>query len=257
MAAVRHSTPSGQQVDGGRPPEQQTLLDEVSEALLRECRRDNRVYQEQAVRHLARLLEAQQLDRFGPLLDILEGPLLKYAASRSGNSEGAVDQDEDDEGAWDLESQLQFQEASFEALGQAWPQQAPATQARLCDLLLSSFSSGGTWKVQLAIIKALHLFVLRLSWPAQAPAEEVASMANGIVQVACEALEMTKYSSLCLEALKLLKTFVERIQGTQTSWIVGPSFEKLQCAVSTMATRDNVELRNLAQEVADIMAAFT
>lgn len=55
----------------------------------------------------------------------------------------------------------------------------------------------------------------------------------------------------------LTQAFGNYIAGTQTSWIVGPSFEKLQCAVSTMATRDNVELRNLAQEVADIMATFT
>lgn len=250
---------AGPQVDGGRPPAQQALLNEVSEALLRECHRDNRVYRERAVCYLAQLLDAQQLDRFGPLLDILEGPLLKCAASRGGNSEGGAAEDEDGEESWDLESQLQFQEAAFEALGQAWPQQAPATQekyrARLCDLLLSSFS-GGTWKVQLVIIKALHTFVLRLSWPAQA-SEEVASMANGIVQVACEALEMTKYSSLCLEALKLLKTFVERIQDTQTSWIVGPSSEKLQRTISAVAARDNIELKNLAQEVADILATFT
>uniref|UniRef100_A0A131YLY1 Proteasome component ECM29 n=1 Tax=Rhipicephalus appendiculatus TaxID=34631 RepID=A0A131YLY1_RHIAP len=246
---------AGPQVDGGRPSAQQALLNEVSEAFLRECRRDNRVYREQAVCHLAQLLQAQQLDCFGPLLDVLEGPLLKYAAGRSG--EAAVD--EDDQETCDLEFQLQFQEVAFDALGQAWPQQAPDTQekyrGRLCDLLLSSFS-GGTWKVQLSIIKALHTFVLRLSWPVQA-SEEVVSMANGIVQVACEALEMTKYSSLCLEALKLLKTFVERIQDTQTSWIVEPSCKKLQHAISTVATRDNMELKTLAQEVADVLATFT
>ncbi|XP_075751339.1 proteasome adapter and scaffold protein ECM29 isoform X4 [Rhipicephalus microplus] len=220
---------AGPQVDGGRPSAQQALLNEVSEAFLRECRRDNRTYREQAVCYLAQLLQAQRLDRFGPLLDVLEGPLLKYAASRSGEAA------EDDQEAFDLELQLQFQEVAFNALGQAWPQQAPDTQekyrGRLCDLLLSNFS-GGTWKVQLAIIKALHTFVLRLSWPVQA-SEEVVSMVNGIVQVACEALD------------------------TQTSWIVEPSFKKLRHMISTVATRDNMELKNLAQEVADILATFT
>ncbi|KAH8009009.1 hypothetical protein HPB51_008939 [Rhipicephalus microplus] len=97
----------------------------VSEAFLRECRRDNRTYREQAVCYLAQLLQAQRLDRFGPLLDVLEGPLLKYAASRSGEAA------EDDQEAFDLELQLQFQEVAFNALGQAWPQQAPDTQESL------------------------------------------------------------------------------------------------------------------------------
>lgn len=243
---------AGPETDGGRPPEQQALLDQVCECLVRECRREQRLYREQAVAHLARLLEAHRVDRLATLIDLLE-PALRMCLAGRPPGEG----EEEEEEPWDLESQLRFQEVALEALGQAWPypEAAPGgTQEklaeRLCDLLLSSFS-GGTWKVQLAAIGALHKFVLRLRWPSQ-PSPELVSMAEGVVRVSCQALEMTKYSSLCLEALKLLKAF-----GEQGSFgILGAStVEKLRHAVS--AARDSPQLKSLAQDVASRVAVTT
>lgn len=242
----------GPEVDGGRPPEQQAMLDQVSECLVRECRREQRAYRERAVSQLAQLLEAHQVDRFATLLDLLE-PTLRTCLA--GQPVGAEGEEEEEEEPWDLESKLRFQETALEALGQAWPHPGATPggtqekyRGRLCDLLLSSFSAG-TWKVQLVAIGALQKFVLRLRWPKE-PSPELVAMAEGIVGVSCQALEMTKYSSLCLEALKLLKAFGERgsfcILGTST-------VEKLRQSVSVV--KDNPELKSLAQDVADNVAA--
>ncbi|XP_077544901.1 proteasome adapter and scaffold protein ECM29 isoform X4 [Haemaphysalis longicornis] len=252
LSVISTNCIAGPETDGGRPPEQQALLDQVCECLVRECRREQRLYREQAVAHLARLLEAHRVDRLATLIDLLE-PALRMCLAGRPPGEG----EEEEEEPWDLESQLRFQEVALEALGQAWPypEAAPGgTQeklaGRLCDLLLSSFS-GGTWKVQLAAIGALHKFVLRLRWPSQ-PSPELVSMAEGVVRVSCQALEMTKYSSLCLEALKLLKAF-----GEQGSFgILGAStVEKLRHAVS--AARDSPQLKSLAQDVASRVAVTT
>lgn len=238
---------AGPDADGGRPPEQQAMLEQVCECLVRECRREQRAYRERAVAHLGRLLEAHQVDRLATLMDLLEPTLRQCLA---GKTVAGGEEEEEEEEPWDLESQLRFQQVALEALGQAWPHPSPTQEklgARLCDLLLSSFA-GGTWKVQLAAIGALHKFLLRLRWPSE-PSPELVSMAEGVVRVACQALEMTKYSSLCLEALQLLKVFGE--QGSLGALSEG-SVAQLRQAVS--AARDHPQLRSLAQEVATAVA---
>ncbi|EEC14246.1 hypothetical protein IscW_ISCW021447 [Ixodes scapularis] len=54
-----------------------TWAGKVSEALIRECRKENPTYKEQAVSSLAQLVEKHELDYFAPLLEILEPQLRK------------------------------------------------------------------------------------------------------------------------------------------------------------------------------------
>ncbi|XP_040077416.1 proteasome adapter and scaffold protein ECM29 [Ixodes scapularis] len=239
---------------GDNLPMRSAFLNKVSEALVRECRKENPTYKEQAVLSLAQLVEKHELDYFAPLLEILE-PQLRKAADRKRSSE-----DDDSEGRWDLESQLRFQSVGFEALGQAWPKD-PITQekyqARLCDLLLASFPAS-TWKVQLSILKALRKFLVRLSWLSPEKRTEydsgLTSVTSGIVDVACQALDMTKYAALSSEALLLMKDLLEKIKAADVVWVLTPSSaNKLKNSVATIAKKDNnLELKSLAQDLADL-----
>ncbi|KAG0427429.1 hypothetical protein HPB47_025519 [Ixodes persulcatus] len=231
-----------------------TWAGKVSEALVRECRKENPAYKEQAVSSLAQLVEKHELDYFAPLLEILE-PQLRKAADRKRSSE-----DDDSEGRWDLESQLHFQSVGFEALGQAWPKDSITQekyQARLCDLLLASFPAS-TWKVQLSILKALRKFLVRLSWLSPEKRTEydsgLTSVTSGIVDVACQALDMTKYAALSSEALLLMKDLLEKIKAADVVWVLTPSSaNKLKNSVATIAKKDNnLELKSLAQDLADL-----
>ncbi|CAN7937378.1 unnamed protein product [Ixodes hexagonus] len=245
---------------GDNVPMQSAFLDKVSDALVRECRKESPVYKEQAVLSLAQVVEKHELDYFAPLLEVLE-PQLRKAADRKRSSE-----DDDDEGRWDLESQLRFQSVGFEALGQAWPKD-PVTQekyqGRLCDLLLSSFPVS-TWKVQLSILKALRKFLVRrvrrdaLSWLSPERRTDydsgLTSVTSGIVDVACQALDMTKYATLSGEALLLMKDLLEKIKAADVAWVLTPSSaNNLKSAVAAIAKKDNnVELKALAQDLADL-----
>lgn len=237
------------------PQVQRAVLDKVVESLLRESRKQNTVYREHAITGLAAVVEKHGLDCFAPLMDILEPELRKATSVSRGEAS--------DGGGWqEMEGQLHFQLVGFQALGQAWPVD-PITQeklqARFCDLLLASFPLT-TWKVQLAILKALDKFVLRLCWlnPDRHTAYDttLASMTAGIVDVACSALDMVKYSTLCTEALQLLKDLVERVQAANLMWaLTASSTDKLKaCITSISKTDSNLELRTLAQELVSSIA---
>ncbi|KAM7287101.1 hypothetical protein ISCGN_030795 [Ixodes scapularis] len=130
-------------------------------------------------------------------------------------------------------------------------------QARLCDLLLASFPAS-TWKVQLSILKALRKFLVRLSWLSPEKRTEydsgLTSVTSGIVDVACQALDMTKYAALSSEALLLMKDLLEKIKAADVVWVLTPSSaNKLKNSVATIAKKDNnLELKSLAQDLADL-----
>ncbi|XP_064476674.1 proteasome adapter and scaffold protein ECM29-like [Ornithodoros turicata] len=229
------------------------FLDKIAEALLRECRKENPVYREEAIQAIAPVLEKHKLDYFAPLLEILE-PLLRKATGR--NQAGEEISDDEDDSKKGLESKLQFQSVCYEALGQAWPL-TPDTQAkyqaRFCDLLVCNFSAS-TWKVQLSILKSLRNFVTRLdclqAGCKERKSDHLASISAGIVTVSCHALEMTKYATLRTEALELIKAFLSRLKKSkQTGVLSSASSSKLRTSVEMATSDGNVAVKDLAQEL--------
>ncbi|KAK3091483.1 hypothetical protein FSP39_020174, partial [Pinctada imbricata] len=131
--------------------EGQPTLTQITEAVMKECRKDNVTYKLEACRCMGNILELYSVDRFSDMWNIFSPVLLK---------DDKKDDDEDEIKPNMTQSRL---ECYYEVLGQAWPVEKVTQDGfcdRYCDLMCTSYAVN-TWKVQVIILKMMCKFIER------------------------------------------------------------------------------------------------
>ncbi|XP_023238096.1 proteasome-associated protein ECM29 homolog [Centruroides sculpturatus] len=172
--------------------EMSELMKEVAETLLKECKKENLVYKTEAMRGVSEILEKYEMDYFSELYNILL-PTIKKDQRKSN-----VPKDSEEQTNKDV--LLDFQQVTFQVLGQAWPLQKKTQETYrkpLCMLFLSEFETS-TWKVQLSILKATKTFISRLQFPKgrisnSDEEQELISIVDGILNIGYKTLGNNKF----------------------------------------------------------------
>ncbi|PIO30200.1 hypothetical protein AB205_0202450 [Aquarana catesbeiana] len=105
---------------------EQPTIDDIIQAVLKECRKENVKYKIVALKCAADVLESTKEDRFQELTDILF-PLIKQTSLETVGAQSPKEEDDPDEKAKEL--QTEFLLCAFSTLGKAWPRN-PATQCK-------------------------------------------------------------------------------------------------------------------------------
>ncbi|KAH0628380.1 hypothetical protein JD844_009459 [Phrynosoma platyrhinos] len=136
----------------------QPSIDDILQAMLKECRKENLRYKIVALRCTADVLKALQENRFQELTDIIFPIIKKNCPENMGTSSPQNEDEDEDENEKEL--QMESLLCAFESLGKAWPRN-PETQCcyqqELCTLMCERLKLS-TWKVQLGVLQAMKAY---------------------------------------------------------------------------------------------------
>uniref|UniRef100_A0A452SA85 Ecm29 proteasome adaptor and scaffold n=1 Tax=Ursus americanus TaxID=9643 RepID=A0A452SA85_URSAM len=139
-----------------KPVPSQPSTNEILQAVLKECCKENLKYKIVAISCAADVLKATKEDRFQEFSDIVI-PLIK---KNSPESTGVRTTKNEDENEKEKELQLECLLGAFESLGKAWPRNVETQRCyrqELCKLMCERLKLS-TWKVQLGVLQSMNAF---------------------------------------------------------------------------------------------------
>ncbi|NXW10169.1 ECM29 protein, partial [Fregetta grallaria] len=227
----------------------QPSVNDIVQAVLKECRKENLKYKMVALRCAAGVLQATKEDRFQELADIIFPMIKKNSLESMGT--GLPKHDEEDEDMREKEVQMESLICAFETLGKAWPR-SPETQRcyrqEFCKLMCDRLKLS-TWKVQLGVLQAMNAYFQGLMLFDEEHSDPVAL--TEILLETCSSithsLENKSYTSIRTEALSVIQLLLTKLQEAQ-QWasLTAESREHLIRSLSTMVSDSRPELQEKA-----------
>ncbi|XP_004711095.2 proteasome adapter and scaffold protein ECM29 [Echinops telfairi] len=225
----------------------QPTTNEILQAVLKECCKENIKYKIVAIRCAADILKATKEDRFQEFSEIVI-PIIK---KNSPESPGFRTITNDDENEKEKELQLESLLGAFESLGKAWPRN-PETQRcyreELCKLMCERLKLS-TWKVQLGVLQSMNAFFqgLMLLEEEHADAEALTEILLETCKSITYSLENKAYSSVRTEALAVIELLLKKLEASNQWESLTPECRVLLMeSLATMETDSRPELQEKA-----------
>ncbi|KAM4809917.1 proteasome adapter and scaffold protein ECM29 [Rhinophrynus dorsalis] len=225
----------------------QPSVDEIVQAVLKECRKENVRYKISALKCAADVLESTKEDCFQDLTEILF-PLIQKTSLETVGARSPKDDDDDDENETEKELQTESLICAFSTLGRAWPR-SPDTQRchrfEVCKLMCERLKLS-TWKVQHAVLQSMNAYFHGLLLLEKEHSDHVAL--TEILSETCPAialsLENKSYSSIRTEAISVLELLFRKLEDSeQWQCLTVNNRETLLTSLSTMESDNRPELR--------------
>ncbi|KAJ1549267.1 hypothetical protein HK405_006790 [Cladochytrium tenue] len=185
--------------------ENKGALDNIFKVVVREAKKNNRVYKTKAVDLLGRFADGLKLERYGEVEDLL----LPLAAGPAAGKDGQ-DEEEHQDGAGESAKgiSLLLQTNACKALGNCFPRshdgQVDTTKRALGTLL--AVSGGGAWTLRATAIDACEQILGKLTGPADGVVDK--EMAEALVEGLMAAVKDGKYSTIREKATKAVEKLV-------------------------------------------------
>uniref|UniRef100_A0A8C0LHF8 Ecm29 proteasome adaptor and scaffold n=1 Tax=Canis lupus dingo TaxID=286419 RepID=A0A8C0LHF8_CANLU len=196
-----------------KPVPNQPSTNEILQAVLKECCKENLKYKIVAISCAADVLKATKEDRFQEFSDIVI-PLIK---KNSPESTGVRTTKNEDENEKEKELQLECLLGAFESLGKAWPRNVETQRCyrrELCKLMCERLKLS-TWQVQLGVLQSMNAFFqgLMLLEEEHADPEALAEILLETCKSITYSLENKTYSSVRTEALSVIELLLKKLEG--------------------------------------------
>ncbi|KAM3848880.1 proteasome adapter and scaffold protein ECM29 isoform 2-T2 [Vipera latastei] len=200
-----------------KPLPNQPSVDDVVQAMLKECRKENLRYKIVALRCTADVLKATQENRFQELTDI-NFPVIKKNCPGNVGTNSSQDDDED-ENENEKELQVEALLCAFESLGKAWPKNSETQccyRQELCRLMCERLRLG-TWKVQLGVLQAMKAFFqgLLLFEAEHSDPEALTRILLETCSSITHSLENKSYTSIRTEALSVIEVLLTKLEESK------------------------------------------
>ncbi|XP_063962407.1 proteasome adapter and scaffold protein ECM29-like isoform X1 [Lytechinus pictus] len=227
--------------------ENQPTMDTVLNALFKESRKERVDYKMAALDCLASVLQAHEADRFKELTDILY-PIISKKKSEDGSDE----EDVTDRAQQDMK--LKLKECAFINLGLAWPSSEDTQEAesfKVCQVLCEGLE-GSTFKIQLAIVKSLHLFLKRIHMlQVESLTEDELARLSAILEMFFPAiykmLGIVKYAAIRKESLAVLEYLMPKLaESSRLSVLTSHQSKLLQEGMSKVTSDADPAVRERA-----------
>nr|XP_034996453.1 proteasome adapter and scaffold protein ECM29 isoform X2 [Zootoca vivipara] len=195
----------------------QPSIDDILQALLKECRKENLRYKIVALRCTADVLKATQENRFKELTDIIFPIIKKNCPENMGAS--SPQNDDEDENENEKELQMESLLCAFESLGKAWPRN-PETQRcyqqEVCKLMCERLKLS-TWKVQLGVLQAMKAYYqgLLLLETEHSDPEALTRILFETCSSITHSLENRSYTSIRTEALSVIEVLFTKLEESR------------------------------------------
>ncbi|XP_068090418.1 proteasome adapter and scaffold protein ECM29 isoform X2 [Hyperolius riggenbachi] len=228
----------------------QPSIDDIIQAVLKECRKENVKYRIVALKCAADVLESTKEDHFQELADILF-PLIKKTSLGTVGARSPKDEAEDEENEDEKAKELQTESllCAFSTLGKAWPRN-PDTQrcyrSEMCKLMCERLKLS-TWKVQHAVLQSMNAYFEGLLI-LEKEHSDVGALTE-IVTEACPAIahsiENKSYTSIRTEALSALEVLLKKLEHSgQWECLTVENRNLLVTSLSSMEMDSRPDLRD-------------
>uniref|UniRef100_A0A287A3L2 Proteasome adapter and scaffold protein ECM29 n=1 Tax=Sus scrofa TaxID=9823 RepID=A0A287A3L2_PIG len=230
-----------------KPVPNQPSINEILQAVLKECGKENPKYKIVAISCTADVLKATKEDRFQEFADIVI-PLIK---KNSPESIGVRTSKNEDENEKEKELQLESLLGAFESLGKAWPRNVETQRCyrqELCKLMCERLKLS-TWKVQLGVLQSMNAFFqgLMLLEEEHADPEALAEILLETCKSITYSLENKTYSSVRTEALSVIELLLKKLEESkQWESLTSECRVLLIESLATMETDSRPELQEKA-----------
>uniref|UniRef100_A0A2K6TQP9 Proteasome adapter and scaffold protein ECM29 n=1 Tax=Saimiri boliviensis boliviensis TaxID=39432 RepID=A0A2K6TQP9_SAIBB len=225
----------------------QPSTNEILQAVLKECSKENLKYKIVAISCAADVLKATKEDRFQEFSDIVI-PLIKKNSLESSGVRTTKNEDENEK---EKELQLEYLLGAFESLGKAWPRNAETQRCyrqELCKLMCERLKLS-TWKVQLGVLQSMNAFFqgLMLLEEEHADPEALAEILLETCKSITYSLENKTYSSVRTEALSVIELLLKKLEESkQWECLTSECRVLLIESLATMEPDSRPELREKA-----------
>ncbi|XP_012496585.1 PREDICTED: proteasome-associated protein ECM29 homolog [Propithecus coquereli] len=225
----------------------QPSTNEILQAVLKECCKENLKYKIIAISCAADVLKATKEDRFQEFSDIVI-PLIKKNSLESTGVRTTKNEDENDK---EKELQLESLLSAFESLGKAWPRNVETQRCyrqELCKLMCERLKLS-TWKVQLGVLQSMNAFFqgLMLLEEEHADPEALAEILLETCKSITYSLENKTYSSVRTEALSVIELLLKKLEESkQWECLTSECRVLLIESLATMETDSRPELQEKA-----------
>ncbi|KAJ3192246.1 hypothetical protein HK101_006845 [Irineochytrium annulatum] len=181
-------------------------LDEVVKVVIREAKKNNKVYKRHGIEQLGRLLDGLEfVDRW----EEVEEYLVETATS-----DEMEDEDVDEARAKPLA--LMIRANAFKALGQAWPRKWKKTQvkhAKKVVQLLSKNLEGHVWNIRIAVIEAVGAIFEKMEAFDKATLDE--ATLTVVIAALFKSVDDGKFTAIREATGKVIRTLIGRLKGTE------------------------------------------
>ncbi|XP_070598537.1 proteasome adapter and scaffold protein ECM29 isoform X1 [Erythrolamprus reginae] len=200
-----------------KPLPNQPSVDDVVQAMLKECRKENLRYKIVALRCMADVLKSTQENRFQEMTDIIFPVIKKNCPENVGKK--SSHNDDEDENENEKELQVEALLCAFESLGKAWPKNSETQccyRQELCRLMCERLRLG-TWKVQLGVLQAMKAFYqgLLLFEAEHSDPEALARILLETCSSITHSLENKSYTSIRTEALSVIEVLLTKLEESK------------------------------------------
>ncbi|XP_072010829.1 proteasome adapter and scaffold protein ECM29 isoform X2 [Engystomops pustulosus] len=227
----------------------QPSIEEIIQAVLKECRKENVKYKIIALKCAADVLESTKEDRFQELVDILFPMIKKSSNGTVGARSPKEEEDDDDENEKVKERHTESLLCAFSTLGKAWPRNADTQRCyrfEVCKLMCERLKLS-TWKVQHAVLQSMNAYFQGLLILEKEHSDITAL--KEILTEACPALshslENKSYASVRTEAISVIEILVKKLEDSQ-QWesLTLDNRNLLISSLSTMELDSRPDLRD-------------
>uniref|UniRef100_A0A5F8GCD5 Ecm29 proteasome adaptor and scaffold n=1 Tax=Monodelphis domestica TaxID=13616 RepID=A0A5F8GCD5_MONDO len=229
----------------------QPSINEIVQAVLKECRKDNIKYKIVAVRCIADILNATKEDRFQELSDIVIPMIKKNSLENVG---ARTSKNEDDDNEKEKELQMESLLCAFESIGKAWPRNVETQcchRQELCKLMCERLKLS-TWKVQLGVLRSMNSYFqgLMLLEKEHADSEALTEILLETCSSITHSLENKSYTSIRTEALSVLELLLQKLEESKQWESLTPECRALLIeSLTTMETDSRPELQEKASSL--------
>ncbi|KAM9099029.1 proteasome adapter and scaffold protein ECM29 isoform X1 [Sarcophilus harrisii] len=229
----------------------QPSINEIVQAVLKECRKDNIKYKIVAVRCIADILSATKEDRFQELSDIVVPMIKKNSLENVG---ARTSKNEEDDNEKEKELQMESLLCAFESIGKAWPRNVETQccyRQELCKLMCERLKLS-TWKVQLGVLRSMNAYFqgLMLLEKEHADSEALTEILLETCSSITHSLENKSYTSIRTEALSVLELLLQKLEESNQWESLTPECRTLLIeSLTTMETDSRPELQEKASSL--------
>ncbi|XP_063770752.1 proteasome adapter and scaffold protein ECM29 isoform X2 [Pseudophryne corroboree] len=228
------------------PAPEQPSVEDIIQAVLKECRKENVKYKIIALKCVADVLESTKEDRFQDLSDILF-PLIKKTSLETVGARSPKEEEGENEKTKELQTESLV--CAFSTLGKAWPQNADTQRCyrlEVCKLMCERLKLS-TWKVQNAVLQSMNAYFqgLRILEKGHSDIFALTEILTEACPAIAHSLENKNYSSVRTEALSVLELLLRKIEDSE-QWgsLTLDNRHLLITSLSTMEMDSRPDLRD-------------
>ncbi|XP_075067043.1 proteasome adapter and scaffold protein ECM29 [Mixophyes fleayi] len=228
------------------PAPEQPSVDDIIQAVLKECRKENVKYKIVALKCAADVLESTKEDRFQDMADILF-PLIKKTSLETVGARSPKDEEDENEKTKELQTESLV--CAFSTLGKAWPRN-PDTQRcfrlEVCKLMCERLKLS-TWKVQNVVLQSMNAYFrgLLILEKEHSDISALTEILTEACPVIAHSLENKNYSSVRTEAVSVLELLLRKLEDSEQSRsLTLDNRNLLMTSLSTMEQDSRPDLRD-------------